>query len=125
MNKGTIMKIYKVVIVVSLFLIAFSLILFSNPETLILGYVFGVLISMLTLKLLDNTINKAIMMSPSKANGYITFHYFLRYIIYFVVLSVAAMADYLNFMATAIGLLMVKYAIYISTLLDRSLIKYK
>ncbi len=123
MNKDIIIKIYKGVILVSFFIITFSFILFSNPEPIILGYVFGVLISMLALKLLDNTINKAMRMSPSMANGYITFHYFLRFIIYFVVLSVGAMADYLSFMATAIGLLMVKYVIYIFTLLDRNLIK--
>lgn len=119
-NNDIIIKIYKRVLLISLFIIVLTLIIFSKPYPIVLGYIFGVIICMLMLKLLDNTINKAIRMSPAKASGYSIFHYFLRYFIYFIVLSVAAIADYLNFLATVIGLLMVKLVIFTSTIFDKN-----
>ena len=85
--------------------------LFKNPKPIVLGYIFGVIISMLGFKLLDNTINKAIKMTPEKANAYTVVHYMLRYLIYFVVLSISAIADYLNFLATILGILIIKFVI--------------
>lgn len=120
MNNDIIMKIYKRVLVVSLFIIGFAFIIFSEPKPIILAYIFGVTISMLSLKLLDTTINRAVNMTPARASIYSSLHYFLRYIIYFLVLSVAAIADYLNFPATVVGLLMVKFIIYISTIFDKN-----
>lgn len=120
MNNDIIIKILKRVIIISFFIIGFSFIIFSKPYPIIMGYIFGVLISMLSFKLLDMTINRAIKMSPAKASGYSMFHYFLRFFIYFIVLTVSAIADYLNFPATVIGLLMVKFVIFISTIFDRN-----
>lgn len=119
-NNDIIIKIFKRVLVISFFIIGFSLILFNNPNPIILGYIFGIIISMLTLKLLNSTINRAVRMTPAKASAYSMVHYFLRYLVYFVVLSVAAIADYLNFPATIIGLLMVKFVIFISTIFDKN-----
>ena len=120
MNNEIIIKIFKRVVIVSFFLIGISFIVFSEPKPIILGYIFGTLISMLSLKLLDNTINKSIKMTPSKASGYSMVHYFLRYFIYFIVLIVSAIADYLNFPATVIGLLIIKFVIFLSTIFDRN-----
>lgn len=120
MNNDIILKIYKRVIIISFFLIGISFIVFSNPKPIILGYIFGTLISMVSLKLLDTTINRSIKMTPAKASGYSMVHYFLRFFIYFIVLAVSAIADYLNFPATALGLLMVKFVIFISTIFDRN-----
>lgn len=120
MNNDIIIIIYKRVLYISLFIVGLSLILFSKPYSIVLGYFFGVIICILMLKLLDNTINKAVRMSPAKASGYSMFHYFLRYFIYFIVLCVAAIADYLSFPATVIGLLMVKLVIFMSTLFDKN-----
>ena len=119
-NNDIIIKIFKRVLVISFFIIGFSLILFNNPNPIILGYIFGIIISMLTLKLLNSTINRAVRMTPAKASAYSMVHYFLRYLVYFVVLSIAAIADYLNFPATIIGLLMVKFVIFISTIFDKN-----
>jgi hypothetical protein len=92
--------------------------LFTNPKPIILGYIFGTLISMLGFKLLNNTINKAVLMVPSKASAYSTLHYILRYFIYFIVLTVSMLADYLNFPATLVGLLAVKIVIITSAVFD-------
>ena len=120
MNNDIIIKIYKRVIGISLFLVGISFIIFNNPNPIILGYIFGTLISMVSLKMIDNSINKSIRMSPAKASAYTTLHYYLRYFIYFIVLSISAMADYLNFPATALGLLIVKFVIFLSTMFDRN-----
>lgn len=123
MNNDIIKKIFKKTLIISLFFMGISFFLFNEPKPIILGYIFGTIISMLGLKLIDNTINKAIKMSPDKANGYTTFHYILRYFIYFIVLSIAAIADYLNFPAAILGLLMVKIVIITSTIFDKDFVK--
>ena len=116
MNNDLVFKILKKTVIFSFFVIGFSMFLFKSPKPIILGYVFGTLISMLGFKLLNNTINKAVLMEPSKASAYSTLHYTLRYIIYFIVLLVSAIADYLNFPATIFGLMAVKFVIISTTI---------
>ena len=118
MNNDLVLKIFKKTIIVSFFIIGFSMFIFDNPKPIMLGYLFGTLISMLGFKLLNNTINKAVLMTPSKASAYSTMHYILRYVIYFVVLTVSAIADYLNFPAAILGLMAVKFVIISSTIFD-------
>lgn len=123
MNNDIIIKIYKRTLIVSLFIVGISFFLFEKPRPIALGYIFGVIISMLGLKLLDNTINRAIKMAPHRANTYTVVHYILRNIIYFIVLAISAMADYLNFPATILGLLMIKISIIVSAILDKDFTK--
>ena len=111
MDNQLVYKIIKRVIIVYLCIIAILIFLIKGFKPIVLGFTFGTIISILGFKLLHNTINKAVSMSPDKAVMYSTVQYLLRYIIYFVVLSVGAIADYLNFPATILGLLMVKFVI--------------
>lgn len=123
MNNDIITKIYKRTAVVSFIIMGVIFFTFENPKPIVLGYVFGLIISMLSFKLLDNTINKAVKMTPGKANSYTFRHYILRYIIYFIVLLVAVEADYLNLLATLFGLLMVKFTIVVSAIVDKNFTK--
>ncbi len=118
MNNNLVFNILKRTAILSLFVIGFSMFLFKDPKAIIYGYIFGTLISMLGFKLLNNTINKSVLMKPSRASRYSTIHYILRYIIYFIVLLVAVIADYLNFPATILGLMAVKLVIIFSAILD-------
>ncbi|MBU5255658.1 ATP synthase subunit I [Tissierella praeacuta] len=118
MNNDLVFKVAKRVMILSLLLIGISVFVFKEPKPIILGYVFGAIISILSFKLLHNTINKAVEMSPDKASAYSTLQYMLRYLIYFIVLAVAALADYLSFPATVLGLLMVKFVILLSGIFD-------
>lgn len=118
MNNDLVFKILKRTTILSFFIIGFSMFLFKNPKPIMLGYIFGTLISMLGFKLLNNTINKAVLMEPSRASRYSTLHYFLRYFIYFIVLTISILADYLNFPATMLGLLTVKIVIVATALFD-------
>lgn len=119
MNNDIIKVIFKRTLIISFFIMGFSFFLFSEPKPIVLGYLFGVTISMLGLKLIDTTVNKSVKMSPERASGYTIFHYFLRYFIYFLVLSIAAIANYLNFPAAILGLMMVKIVIIGSTIFDK------
>lgn len=119
MNNNLVFKVIKRTAIVSLLIIGISAFVFKDSKPIILGYIFGAIISILGFKLLHNTINKAVEMTPSRASAYSMVHYFLRYIIYFVVLGVAALADYMSFPATVLGLIMIKIVIMVSGIFDK------
>lgn len=106
--------------ILSVLLMGIIFFLVDNYKPYIMGLLFGTLVSILSFKLLESTGKKAVMKSPKRAYRYTLSHYFLRYIIYFVVLLVAALADYLDFSMTVVGLLMVKLIITILTFVDKS-----
>lgn len=120
MNNKLVFKIVKRAIILLALIVGIFAVIFKDPQPLIMGMIFGALISMLNFKLLDNTINKAVKMPPHTATGFTIAHYFARYIIYFVVLIVAAKADYLNLIATIGGLFMVKFVILGSNIFDKN-----
>lgn len=119
MNNDLVFKVVKRTAIISLLIIGITAFVFKEPKPIILGYIFGAIISILGFKLLHNTINKAVEMTPGKATAYSTAHYMVRYFIYFIVLGVAALADYLNFPAAILGLLMVKFVILGSGIFDK------
>lgn len=120
MNNDLVFKVVRRTAIFSLLVIGVIAFVFKEPKPIVLGYVFGTLISILAFKLLDNTINKSVKMPPAKASSYATLHYFIRYFIYAIVLGVAALANYLNFPAAVLGLLMVKVVILTSTIFDKN-----
>src|SRR5690554_2382596 len=101
-------------IVYSLIIIGIMFIGLKDAKPYVLGFIFGTTIGILGFKLIEKTTGKAVTMEPSKAYGYSVFHYFIRYIIYAVVLIIAALADYLNFLTVVFGLLMIKIVIITS-----------
>lgn len=117
-NEKIIFTIIKTTLIYSLFIIGIMLLGLKNPKPYILGFLFGMLISILGFKLLHSTIQKSVTMDPSKAYGYSIAHYFLRYLIYFIVLTISAIANYLSFSSTVLGLFMVKIAIITLTIYD-------
>lgn len=123
MNNDLIFKIYKRTLIVGLIIIGCMFFLFEDYNPIVMGYIFGLIINLLMFKLMDNNIKKAIKMHPLKARGYTIFHYIMRYLIYFMVLSTAALADYLNFLAAALGLVMIKFVIVFSTVIDKDFTK--
>lgn len=123
MTDSVFKKIYKRTLIVSFFIIGISFFMFDRPQEIVQGYVFGTIISVLGFILMERTLNRAVKMNPGKASGYTVLHFFLRYIIYFVVLLIAAIADYLNFPATVLGLLIIKFTILFSTFFDKDFMK--
>lgn len=123
MKEDTITKIYKRTLILGFIIMGCTFFTFKNPKPIVLGYLFGLIISMLSFKLLESTINRAVKMTPGRASRYTFVHYTLRYLIYFIVLAVAAIGDYLNLPATLLGLLMVKFIIIASAFIDKDFAK--
>lgn len=84
----------------------------------LLGFIFGLVISTLMFRLKFININRSIDMSEEKANTFIRNRYFIEYFIYFVVLIVSASNLSLNFLASAIGLFMLKFTVLAWALID-------
>lgn len=120
MNNDIIIKVGKRVLILGGLLSIIFLIAFKEPKPIILGLVFGTLVSLLSFKLMDNTIKRAMQMSPTRASGYTVGHYYGRLAIYTMVLIVGAKADYLNFLAVAGGLVSVKVIIVLSNIFDKN-----
>ncbi len=110
-------NIFRRVIIISIFILLIMFIFIDNNEPIIKGYLFGLLVGMLTFKLLVNSSKKASNMNPASAETYAKRQYGIRMSIYFTVLLISALADYLNILATFLGLIMVKIVILISTIL--------
>lgn len=111
MDRELVYKIIRKTIIFSLIIIGIFMLFFDNSKPIILGFIFGSIIGILGFKLLHTTISRAVDMNPRKASYYTSIHYTLRYLIYFIVLSVAAIADYLNFLTTILGLLLIRFII--------------
>ena len=124
MNNDLVFKVARRTTIAVLLIIGILAFIFKDPKPIIMGLIFGSLISILNFKLLDNTVSKAVKMPSNKATGYTIFHYFARYIIYFAVLFVAFKADYLNLISTIIGLFTVKMVILGSSIFDRDFTRY-
>lgn len=123
MNKELILKVSRGVLICSLFIIGIIFFIFDNPKPIILGYVFGASISVLSFYLLNDSASKLVLMEPSAAKRKAHSNYILRYSIYFIVLLVSAVADYLNPLAAFLGLTMVKNSIYLLAYFDKDFLK--
>ncbi|MGM0471017.1 MAG: ATP synthase subunit I [Bacillota bacterium] len=82
----------------------------------VLGYLLGSLISLLMFRLLALSIDEAVTMQIKGAQSSVFKKYLIRYLILGVVLYTALQVDHLNFLATVIGLFMVKLTIVTTTL---------
>ncbi len=115
----------KITLIVALILLGFVFFFTEDYRTNGLGLIFGTLAGVLSFKLIESTGKKAVTMDPDAAYKYTIKHYFLRYIIYFIVLLVAILADYLSFPFAAVGLVLIKFVIVIYTFLDTFIKKGK
>lgn len=110
--------IIKRTIVLSLFIVGILLIVMENGKFYALGMFFGSSISVLSFILMAFSIKRSVQMNPKRAYGYSVKNYFIRYFIYAVVLTIAALADYLSFVTTALGLFIIKFVILSSAIYD-------
>ncbi|MFA5523170.1 MAG: ATP synthase subunit I [Tissierellales bacterium] len=111
----------KIIIRALLLALIFSgiiLLLFPNPKEYIYGLAFGTSINVLNFKLMAITMEKALHMPQSRIKKYVMGNYSIRYLIYGVMLSISALADYINFYAAAVGILMIKIVIQSAVFYD-------
>ena len=111
-------QIIKKAIILILVVIGLMFFGFREPKPYILGFIFGSSINVLSFLLLNNTLKKAVQMEPSKAYGYTMSNYFVRYFIYFIVLTISIIADYLNFVTAVLGMFTIKIVILSKALYD-------
>ncbi len=76
------------------------------------GIAFGLIFSLLKLKLMEKTISKAILLPPEKAKNYANAQYMLRYVLTGIVLVVAALEPSISLIGVFFGLLSMKVGAY-------------
>lgn len=123
MNKDLLAKISKVVVLLSFFIVGLMALLFKESKPLIMGYIFGATMSILSLYLINDSINRFIVMEPARAKKDAHKSYFIRFVIYAAVLIVSALADYLNILTAMLGLTMVKNSILLLNFMDKDFYK--
>ena len=123
MKNDLILKIYKRTIIFSMAILGIIFLFIDDFKAFALGYTFGVSISMLVFKQLDISIQKSVKMMPDRAKKYGMSQYIIRMTIYAVVMVIAAKADYLNFLGTVLGLLMIKVVIVSASIFDKKFLR--
>ncbi|SHJ74337.1 ATP synthase I chain [Dethiosulfatibacter aminovorans DSM 17477] len=111
-------KIIKKNLIVLCVLIIFSFLFLNEPLKWTYGFIFGGFIGILNFMQLARTVEKAVKMNPGSAQAYASISYFIRFAIMAVVLIVSLKADYINALATIIGLLSIKFIILVTNLFN-------
>ena len=119
-DKNLVSDIIRKTVVYGLIIIGIMFIGIRDANPYVLGFIFGTIIGILGFKLIEKTAKRAVTMKPSKAYNYSILHYFIRYSIYAIVLIIAAIADYLNFFTTVLGLFMIKIVIVTSAFINKN-----
>ena len=110
-------RILKGSLILKLVIIAMTALTLSKPLPIIFGLIFGASISALNFVELANTLNRAVLMPPDKAQSFTVFKYFIRYFVMTVVIYVSIVAPYINVIGTFMGLISIKLIILVSNLL--------
>lgn len=111
-------KVIKWTLIFSLIIMGIFIFMFDDKVGLGLGFIFGVSFSILNFLELEKTLIKASRMNPSKAQGYATKKYFVRYLLTGVVIFVSLKASYINIFGTILGLLLLKFVIMVTNLFN-------
>ena len=110
-------EVTKGIIIYAIIVSAISIFIPKETISIILGVVFGSVIAILNFRLLALTMEKAVDMSPGKAQVYTTSRYFLRMFIIGVVIFVSVKNQNINVIGTILGLIGTKIVIFIKKLL--------
>ena len=90
----------------------------SDFKSLSLGLVLGVLIGLLNFMDLANTMERAVLKNPGKAQSYAIKKYFFRYITTGVVLYIAVITPHLHVIGTVIGIIIIKLSVLVTHLFN-------
>ncbi|WP_410496010.1 ATP synthase subunit I [Cellulosilyticum sp. ST5] len=106
-------------ILFSLIVYIIGILLVADKIGWTLGITFGLVFSLLKLKLMQNTIAKAIAMPEGKAQKYANVQYMIRYILTGVVLVIAALEPSINLLGVFFGLISMKVGAYAQLALNK------
>ena len=96
-----------------------GVLLVNDKMAYTVGIIFGLLFSILKLKLMKDTISKAVNMPQEKAQRYSNIHYGIRYVLSGIVLAIAAIAPYISVLGVFIGMESMKAAAYMQIHIDK------
>ncbi len=107
-------------------MILFSLIVYiigilfvTDKMSWTLGIIFGLVFSLLKLKLMQNTLAKAVTMPEGRAQKYVNVQYMIRYILTGVVLVIAALEPSIHLLGVFFGLISMKVGAYAQLALNK------
>ena len=114
MNNEMIKKNFMLISMIffSLIIYIIGIIVVTDKLSWTLGMTFGLVFSLLKLRLMQNTIAKAITMPEAKAQKYANVQYMIRYILTGVVLVVAALEPSVSLLGVFFGLVSMKVGAY-------------
>lgn len=119
------LKVNKYTVILACISIIVSVFAFENYLSIVYGIIFGTLIAMLNFTLLAKTLEKAVHLPAEKAKAYATSRYFIRFLIYGMVVYISVVANYIHVLGTVFGILSVKMIIFFIYLLnDKALYKH-
>jgi MFS superfamily sulfate permease-like transporter len=112
-------NIIKVTVVGALILAMIFFFFFkSDFMSLVIGLLFGVLISILGFVDLRNTLERSVNKPPAEAQSYTIRKYFIRYIVNGVCIYVAVVTPHIHIVSTVLGMLLIKISIMITNLFN-------
>ncbi len=119
MNKAVLKKNFMPICMTffSLIIYIIGILIVQNKMSWTLGVLFGLLFSLLKLKLMEVTFEKAVLMPQERAKKYTTMHYMLRYVLTAIVLIVAALEPSIHLLGVFFGLVSMKVAAYMYPIL--------
>ena len=121
MNKEVLKKNFMLIsmIMFSLIVYIIGILVVNNKLSWTLGITFGLVFSLLKLKLMENTITKCLTMPEGKAQKYANVQYMIRYILTGVVLVIAALEPSINLLGAFLGLISMKAGAYAQLAINR------
>ena len=114
MNKSFIKDNFMVCVMVAFTVLVYMIGVFLTESIMswTIGILFGLIIAILKLKLMENTFTKAVTMPEDKAKVYTQRHYMVRYLLTGIVLLVAAIEPSINILGVFFGLVSMKVGAY-------------
>ncbi len=116
-TKKTLLDVAKFVVTFDVIAAIILFLFIPEPLPLFLGLIFGSSVTFLMFVELAITIKKAVNMEEHRAKAYTMSKYYMRFLVYGVVIYVLIKACYISVIGTVIGLLSVKVVIYITNII--------
>ena len=117
-DKAMVWLLTRNVIVLLVIVLGIGLFLVKDIPAYIKGVLLGGAISLVRIRLMEIGFKRAFNQQAHKASNYVKAHYFLRYIITFIVLFIGVTTPEINEIGLIIGLFLLKPAAYIQGRLE-------
>lgn len=106
-------KVIKTVLFLDIVIVALLFITSNFTMGIFYGLVFGSVFSILNFRIFSLDLEKALKMSPGKAQAYAVSKYYTRMILVGIVIVISLKANYINTIGTIIGLMLPNLSIYL------------